>query len=300
MKQIEIKVGFSCNNLCVFCIQGNRREWEPELSLKEIKDKLKQGRDDGIISVVLTGGEPTFRPEILLGCVKFAKSIGYETIEIQSNGTSFDSKEYCKDLIGAGANKFSISIHGSSAEEHDALTQSPGSWDKATTGIKNLKKMNSYIKTNSVITKSNYKSFPELTSLLIGLGVIEIQLSFINPVALNDDEKVIRSLVPKVSQVASYIKKSVQLAADAGVNIKVAAMPYCVMGRYRDYIASETVPVPHEFIERLEIRNYGEPIEIEGKYKKSECIKCRHFESCDGLWSKYVDFFGSDEISPVL
>ncbi len=302
MKQTEIKLGFDCNNHCVFCIQGDRRFKEPNLSLEEIKDRLQEGKNDGIDSVILTGGEPTFRPDVLLKCVEFAKKIGYETIEIQSNGTSFESDDYCKKVIKAGVTKISISIHGSYAEEHDNLTVNDGSWVKAIKGLENFRKLGCLLKTNSVITTSNYKNLPKLVSLLADMGVEEIQLSFINPVSLNEDEQLIRELVPRISKVTPYIENALQIAIDKNTNIiRVAAVPYCVIkDRYRDYISPETVPVPHDSIKMLEVRDYGFPNEIEGKFKKIECAKCRHFGHCDGLWSNYETIFGSEEIKPVV
>lgn len=300
MKQTEIKLGFDCNNHCVFCIQGDRRLKEPDLSMEEIKERLEEGKKAGIVSVVLTGGEPTFRPDVLLRTVEFAKGAGYETIEIQSNGVRFGSEDYCKKIAKAGATKISLSIHGSCAEEHDALTCNPGSWKKAMEGLDNFKRLGCRLKTNSVIAKSNYKSLPKIVSLLADTGVNEIQLSFINPVSLNDDEETIRGLVPEISKVASHIEKALRVSMEKKANTKVAAVPYCVVkSEYREHISPETVPVPHESIKRLEVRDYGFPNEIEGKFKKKECAECRHFGHCDGLWAKYENVFGSDEINPV-
>ncbi len=300
MKQTEIKLGFDCNNHCVFCIQGDRRLSEPDLSLEEIDRRMEEGKKEGITSVVLTGGEPSFRPDVLLGAIRSAREKGYDTIEIQSNGVSFGSREYCKKIAQAGATKISLSIHGSCAKEHDALTGNPGSWEKAVKGLSHFKDLGCRLKTNSVITSSNYKSLPKIVELLADAGVSEIQLSFINPVSLNEDEESIRRLVPEISKVAPYIEKALRKAAEKKANAKVAAVPYCVVGKeYRDHISPETVPVPHESIERLEVRDYGFPNEIEGKFKKKECAKCYHFGHCDGLWAKYESVFGSDEINPV-
>jgi MoaA/NifB/PqqE/SkfB family radical SAM enzyme len=74
--------------------------------------------------VVFTGGEPTVHPN-LLECIEYAKAVGYQEIQIQSNGRNFSDIVYLQKLINAGVTEFSPSIHGFHSKTHDALVGSP-------------------------------------------------------------------------------------------------------------------------------------------------------------------------------
>lgn len=105
MQRVDMKVGFACNNLCVFCVQGDKRHHYPQRSFEEICQHLKAEYDKGLRAVVFTGGEPTVHPD-LVSAVRYARDLGYVSIQIQSNGRKFADEEYLDSLIEAGANEF--------------------------------------------------------------------------------------------------------------------------------------------------------------------------------------------------
>lgn len=57
-KRTDLKTGFSCNNRCAFCVQGEKRSEYTDKSTDEVKALLAQGREDAD-GVVFTGGEVT-------------------------------------------------------------------------------------------------------------------------------------------------------------------------------------------------------------------------------------------------
>jgi MoaA/NifB/PqqE/SkfB family radical SAM enzyme len=120
MKRVDIKTGFNCNNHCRFCVQGNKRTLYGSKTTEEIKKILQEARED-CDSVVFTGGELTIREDII-ALVSYAKKLKFETIQMQTNGRMFCYKEFCDEIIAAGANEFSPAIHGHTAELHDYLT----------------------------------------------------------------------------------------------------------------------------------------------------------------------------------
>ncbi len=300
MKRVDVKIGFSCNNRCVFCIQGDKRFREPDLPFDEIRRRLEKGRKDGADSVVFTGGEPTFRPEMLLDLVKHAKNLGYDLIQIQSNGRMFSYIDYCKKLIDRGANEFSPAIHGSRAKIHDDLTKAPGSWEQTVKGIRNLKGLDQYVMTNSVVVKSNFKDIPSLARLLVDLGVNQFQFAFVH---INEiiavDGKLIDEVVPRISEAAPYIRKGVRTGIDAGVKVMTEAVPYCFMKGYESNIAERIIPEAHVFDGKLEIEDYTKYRWDKGKARGPRCEECTHFGVCEGPWREYPEIFGWDEFIPV-
>ena len=176
----DVKVGFSCNNRCVFCAQGEKRRSCGVIPFFEIEARLRSVRVKGR-GLVLTGGEPTLHRDILR-IVATAAAMGFSPIQIQTNGRLFAYPEVIDRLVRAGATEFSPSLHGSRAELHDALTRAPGSFAETTRGIANLVSKRQVLVTNTVITKENLYDLPATVLLLALLGVRQAQLAFVHPV----------------------------------------------------------------------------------------------------------------------
>jgi len=297
MKRLDIKIGFQCNNRCVFCIQGDRRFHEVDKSKRSIQLILrKMAKDhDG---VVFTGGEPTIRHE-LADLVGYAAKLGYQSIQIQTNGRMFAYKQYCRELIRAGCNEFSPALHGSTAEIHDNLTRSPGSYNQTVQGIKNLKQLGQMVITNSVVTRQNYKDLPRLARLLVSLGVDQFQFAFmhINPIIARDTA-LIKYIVPRYREVASYIKKGIDIARKSGVPVMAEAIPYCFMRGYEQYVSEQYIPFASVVDGGLELKDYGAYRKTIGKAKGPACPGCVYYKICEGPWSEYPQIFGWSEFKP--
>jgi len=86
--RVDLKIGFRCNNMCAFCVQGDKRDRFGPKGIEEIETALKEGRSRGAKGVVLTGGEPTIH-ETFLDTLRIAKRLGYATVQVQTNGRRF-------------------------------------------------------------------------------------------------------------------------------------------------------------------------------------------------------------------
>ena len=93
-RRIDIKTGFDCNNRCRFCVQGNKRDTFGSRATGEVKALLEEALKDAD-SIVFTGGEVTIRPDFF-ELLAHARALGYKTIQIQSNGRMFASREFCE------------------------------------------------------------------------------------------------------------------------------------------------------------------------------------------------------------
>ncbi|MFW6025208.1 MAG: radical SAM protein [Candidatus Woesearchaeota archaeon] len=298
-KKVDIKLGFSCNNRCIFCVQGNKRFKYEDKSTERIKEILKESVSKHSI-VVFTGGEVTIRDD-LPELVSYAKDIGFKVIQIQTNGRRFAYKSYCKTLINAGANDFGLALHGPTPEIHDSLTRAEGSFKQTTKGIQNLAELGQHVGVNCVITKPAYKKFPDLADLLIDLGAAQYQFAFIhiNNIIKNDPE-LIKKIVPKKSDIMPYIKKGLQKGIDAGLNVMTEAIPLCFMEGYEDYVAENgKIPEGSVYDADFSIENYQDYRKNEGKAKAEKCKKCKYYKICEGPWKEYPDIFGWDEFKPI-
>ncbi len=295
-ERIDLKVGFRCNNFCTFCVQGDKREKLPTKPLEELRESLKSGRESGASGVVFTGGEPTLHAG-LLELVRLAKALGYETIQIQSNGRTFCYEKYVKELVAAGATEFGPSLHGPTAEIHDALTGAPGSFLQTVAGIRNIKKLGHRVITNTVITESNYRSLPEIARLLVSLGVDQYQFAFMHITGRAGENK--DWLTARKKAIEPWVKKGLDVGIQAGRRVMTEAIPYCFMSGYEDCVAERIIPDTKIFDAACVVEDYTLARRNEGKSKGPRCPECAYAEGCEGPWKEYTDLFGWDEFEPV-
>lgn len=296
MRRVDIKVGFTCNNHCKFCVQGNRCDIFSDKTTAEIKYILQDCYFEGIESVVFTGGEPTIREDIV-ELVKFARSLGFKVIQIQTNGRMFSYLDFCKKIIDAGITEFSPAVHGHNSRIHDFLTSSNGSFKQTTQGIKNLKKLSQHVLTNTVITSYNYKYLPETAKLLVDLGVDQFQFAFIHIVgtaAINADW-----VVPRKKEIMFYVKKGLDIGIKAGIRVMTEAIPYCFMHGYEDYVAEKSIPDTKVYDFDLIVEDFTKSRRKEGKCKIQTCFSCRYNNICEGPWKEYPELFGWREFVPI-
>lgn len=296
MDRVDLKLGFHCNNRCLFCVQGDKRSRFDPRAPKRIAADLIEGRSRGATALVLTGGEPTIH-KTLLQTVRLARAMGYTTIQVQSNGRRFFYEEYCRELMGAGVTEFSPALHGSNAKIHDGLTRAPGSFLQTLQGIRNLKRLGAYVLTNSVITSANYQDLPDLARLLVQARVDQFQLAYVHILGEADLNK--EGLVIEKSKARPYIHGAMDIGRAAGVRCFTEAVPYCFMRGYEDCVAESTIPRTMVCDAEAVIQDYTRYRLTEGKTKGPNCSNCSRYNVCEGPWKEYVDMFGWKEFIPV-
>jgi MoaA/NifB/PqqE/SkfB family radical SAM enzyme len=294
-KRLDLKVGFSCNNNCRFCVQAHKRGFG-DRSTEELKKEMEKARATGCEGVVFTGGEPTIRKDIV-ELVKHAKNVGFTTIQIQSNGRMFCYKDFVKKLIKSGANEFSPALHGHTPEIHDYLTRSPGAFNQVVRGIRNLRELDQYILTNSVVNKVNYKYLPELAKLFVSLKVNQFQFAFIHAIGNAWDN--FDSMVPRKSEVRPFICQTLDIGINAGIDVMVEAYPFCFMQGYEKYCAERFMPATEIRYPDLFVENFERDRKAHGKKKFPQCKKCKYDLVCEGPWKEYPEKFGNSEFKPV-
>lgn len=293
MKKIDIKITYKCNNGCRFCVRSHYQESLQDRGFKEIVEILKRHKNQ-FQEVIFTGGECTTSKEII-PLVDCAKKFGYSVV-IQTNGRMFFYKGFCKEIIRAGADKFHISLHGHHAKLHDYLTRANGSFEQTSNGIKNILSFGKLVSTNTVINKLNYRFLPRVADLLIKIGVLQYQFAF--PHILGRACENWQKIVPRKSDVTSYVKKAIDIGIKKRSVVRIEAIPYCFLTGYEDCVSDQYTPDVKIF--DIEINESFERWrKNEGKAKGPNCIKCKYFQQCEGPWREYPQLFGWSEFIPV-
>ncbi|OIO02052.1 MAG: hypothetical protein AUJ51_07185 [Elusimicrobia bacterium CG1_02_56_21] len=296
MKRIDIKIGFNCNNMCDFCAQGAKRSLAARKSLAEIKSDLARARKTGVSAVVFTGGEPTLHPG-LPAAVRAARKMGYESVQVQTNGRRFAYYDYCAELKKAGVTEMGPSMHGSRPEIHEKLTGAKGSFKEVVQGILNCKKLGMFVLTNSVITSVNYKDLPELAKLLAYLKVDQFQFAFVHLVGSAWENR--KWLTPRKTDIVPYLHRALDCGISKDIPCFTEAIPYCLMKGYEKCVAESVIPEGPVSDADLYIESYGDYRRDEGKVKRAECRSCKWFKVCEGPWREYPELYGWSEFKPA-
>jgi len=297
MDRVDLKLGFNCNNRCLFCVQGDKRHSHGPRDMALITRDLEEGIRRGTRGLVLTGGEPTLQ-KTFLPVIRLARRLGYTDIQVQSNGRSFLYESFCRAAIEAGANEFSPALHGSTAELHDRLTCAPGSFEQTVTGIRTLVGAGQRVVTNTVVTALNYSDLPALARLFVSLGVHQFQFAFVHIVGTAADNA--EWLVPRKSDIMPFVHEGLDIGRRAGVHCMTEAIPFCLMAGYEDFVAEQIIPETMVFDADTTIDDYGAYRRDAGKIRGPDCEPCRWYQRCEGPWREYPEMFGWQEFRPVV
>ncbi|MBL8715427.1 MAG: radical SAM protein [Myxococcales bacterium] len=291
LPRADLKVGFACNNRCVFCAQGDKRSDCPTLPLEELVRRLGLVRDRSQ-GLVLTGGEPTAHKE-LMALVRAARAMGFDPIQIQTNGRMLSYPRVVERLLAAGAREFSPSLHGSTALVHEGLTRAPGSFAETVEGIRNVVAAGAVVVTNSVITRANLHDLPALVALLASLGVRHAQLAFVHPVGTAEVE--FDAVVPRLPTVVEPVRAARAVARAASMRLVTEAIPYCFLRGMEELAVEDDIPLTTVVDLDGRVGDHSRWREVEGKAHGPPCGRCARREACEGPWREYPARFGWDE-----
>lgn len=294
LPRADLKVGFACNNRCVFCAQGHKRDTCGALELDELIARLRDVRGS-TRGLVLTGGEPVLYKRIV-PLVRAAKALGFAPIQLQTNGRMLSYPHVISTLVEAGVSEFSPSLHGSSAAIHDGLTKAEGSWAQSLAGIRASLATGLPVVTNSVITRDNADDLPELVELLGAVGVRQAQLAFVHPVGTAMER--FDEVVPRLSEIVHALAWAREAARRWEMRLVTEAVPYCFLRGMEELCVEAFIPQTTVVDLDGQAADYSEWRVVEGKSHGPPCEGCARRKDCEGPWREYPDRFGWDEFVP--
>ncbi len=213
---VLVRTGYSCNNACVFCNQGDWRDTRGDRAAEEVQADVIDGARRAALGsgvLVLAGGEVTLRHE-LPHWIETARRHGARRMVVQTNGRMLAYPKLAETLVTSGADTFGVALHGPRPEIHDWLTQAPGSFEQAVRGVRNVVRAGAGVYINTVVTRSGFRHLPELAAALPSLGARGIR--FIWPDAAGRALDLAPSVAPHPKMVAPYLWAAVAIARDRG------------------------------------------------------------------------------------
>lgn len=169
-----------CNLKCVHCratAQPNRNS--EELSTAEAFDIIDQIADSYDPILVLTGGEPLYRPDFF-EIATYAVDKGIK-VALATNGTLIN-EENARRIKDIGIRRVSISLDGSTKETHDQFRGIEGAFDQALRGARYLQDAGVDVQFNTTISKHNVDEIEDILSLAIKQKAVALHLFMLVPV----------------------------------------------------------------------------------------------------------------------
>jgi heme d1 biosynthesis radical SAM protein NirJ len=165
-----------CNLRCRHCYSFSAdTEYAGELSTREVFGVMDDLRGFGVPVLILSGGEPLLRPDLLDIAVR-AKRLGFY-VALSTNGTLIDRQN--AGAITAGFDYVGISLDGR-RETHDAFRGSKGAFDASLAALRLCRDAGAKVGIRFTLTEDNAPDLPWLLDLLESERIDKFYLSHLN------------------------------------------------------------------------------------------------------------------------
>lgn len=292
-----IKVGYACNEHCSFCHTLDVRHVQG--SSAEVEAKIRRAAALGHEMVVLSGGEPTIRPE-LVQWASLTASLGLD-FGLVTNGQMLAYPELVEKLVARRLRYVYLSLHGGSRKIHNLMVRSDA-FDAAFKAVDNLSGRGLDLSVNCVITRHNLEHLEGLVDALLPYSDLTVKFSMVEP--KGGGEKLFAHLMPRVEDVAERVMAAITHGEAAvrergapGPRFTHGAIPLCLLPGYEDRFDDLKT---HNYRTMIEV---GEPdffpVDDLNKTQDAVCRGCGLSGPCPGLYKGYHEVFGATELHPI-
>lgn len=293
-----IKVGYGCNDHCTFCHTLDVRHVDG--TAEEVERKIERASRLGHTMVVLSGGEPTIRPELLRWAARVA-SLDMD-FGLVTNGRMLSYPELVDQLVAHRLRYVYLSLHGGTARVHNLMVRSEA-FEQTYAALTNLCGRGIDVTANCVITRHNVDHLRELVSSVLAYPDLVLKLSMVEPKGGGD--ALFEHLMPRIADVAEKVRDAidwgearVRETGAAGPRFEHGAIPLCLMRGYEDRYSDLKT---HRFWTMIEV---GEPdffpVDDLNKVQPEEsCAGCALRGPCPGLYRGYYEVYGAGELAKI-
>jgi len=288
-----IKVGYSCNNHCLFCTAEWKKYHEDRSTFAVIEEIERIVSEDKPGTIVYSGGEPTVRRDLPY-IVEHARNLGVEHQVIQTNARRLADRAYLSALCEAGVTSFFVSIHGPDPEIHDHLTRASGGFSETCSGLTNLERRGASFSTNTVICQQNYRRLNELVAFLATSfpSITQAKLSYPNLQGGAADN--LSDVVAPLWEVAPFVLAAIQRGDEAGIYVTTEFVPICLLGASCER-ASEFSVQPYNVSDlAFKISRFDHRLQAKENVFYPVCSECDVRMYCCGIHVCHHQAFGEN------
>ena len=157
---LQIEVSARCNERCIHCyIPNSKKDDGGDMKLSLILRVLDEAKEMGTLQVTLSGGE-LFMHKDIATIMRHARKNDF-VISILSNLVLL-TDEHIALLKEVNPSLVQVSLYSMNAEEHDAITQVKGSFNKTKNSIERLVAADIPLQISCPVMKLNRKSYKDV------------------------------------------------------------------------------------------------------------------------------------------
>jgi MoaA/NifB/PqqE/SkfB family radical SAM enzyme len=296
VRLIDVILGYRCNSQCAFCSIDDELRGASSTA-PAIERQIRDAVAHRPTAIRFGGGEPTLWAE-LPDLVGLARRLGFVEIAVQTNGYLLAEDDLAARLVDAGLNKLNLSLRGADAGAHDALTRTPGSFDRVLRGLAAVRARSPglHVEGDVIVTRQTLPALGDIVREFGPRGVRKLNFWYVameGRVRGREDE-----LVPRLAEVTGPLQGALDAADRLGLQASQCYyVPYCFLpgraDRVWDPAGESCLVITPRATFRLELGA------IDLGVKTARCRGCRFEPRCCGVRPGYVDRFGDGEIVPV-
>jgi radical SAM protein with 4Fe4S-binding SPASM domain len=210
----------ACDLVCLHCRADACKDRDPgELSTDQGKRLLDELAAGGVPLVVLTGGDPAKRRD-LVELVAYGTSRGL-SMALTPSATPLVTDDLIRELAAAGLSRLAISIDGPNAAVHDGFRGVAGGFDCALHILETARSCGLSTQVNTSIHTGNIDLFPDMRDLVKGLDCTLWSVFVVVPTG-----RAKRGMVLSAEQVETLLGNLADAAESVPFAIKTTAAPH--------------------------------------------------------------------------
>lgn len=228
-----LNLNYRCNERCVFCaadLGGHQRQAgaSQSLSFEDVLAWLARGALGASDRVLLAGGEPTLHRD-LIRIIRHCRE-SCSDVRLFTNGLRLADSRFARSLVEAGVTRFEIALFGSTAGRHDAVTQTPGSFERTLSGIRQLLELREaadfIVEIRLLVARHTLQENPRIVRMLSG-WTVPVDVISLNRLILSEDARDADAAVSWEAARAS-VNATASLIRASGSRFLFGAVPFCV------------------------------------------------------------------------
>jgi radical SAM protein len=210
----------ACDLVCKHCRASARPSRDPlELSTAEGKAVLDSLADAAVPLVVLTGGDPAKRPDLL---ELIAHGVGRGLhMGLTPSATPFVTDELVGQVARAGLSRLAISIDGPNADVHDSFRGVRGSFDEALRILRAARGAGLTTQINTSVHAGVLERLPAVAELVAEAGARLWSVFFVVPTG-----RATADMLPSAERVEEALLELAELARRSPFGVKTTAAPH--------------------------------------------------------------------------
>jgi hypothetical protein len=247
---------------------------------------------DGADRWLLTGGEPTLRPDLLTLISRLSSHakrppdhVGHPTLGLRTDGLLLARPGIDAQLHAAGLGYVRIRLHCGRADAHDWLERLPGSSARVRSALDRCAAGPLQLEAEVVLTRPTAPYLLETTSLLLRHGAQAIHFRYLECIGPAKADYI--ALAPRLAQLQPALEASIRLALRHDVRATIVGVPLCGAPSYPE---CHTGPAQMPWALPAGLTRTPAPRAEVG------CPACPGSPACSGASQDYTERFGWAEL----